>query len=85
MTVQEHRMFLNGNVAYEGDLEPMDRVCIAQIWAECLGGDIKYLKPQNRNEIARVLRKIPGWEKVRTNIRCGPHGRQKGYKRVSTI
>lgn len=85
MTVQERRMFLNGNVAYEGDLEPMDRVCIAQIWAECLGGDIKYLKPQNRNEIARVLRKIPGWEKVRTNIRCGPHGRQKGYKRVSTI
>nr|DAY11100.1 MAG TPA: virulence associated protein E [Caudoviricetes sp.] len=82
MTVQERRMFLNGNVAYEGDLEPMDRVCIAQIWAECLGGDIKYLKPQNRNEIARVLRKIPGWEKSKSTTRCGPYGIQKGFKRV---
>lgn len=82
MTVQERRMFLNGNAAYEGELEPMDRVCIAQIWAECLNGDIKYLKPQNRNEIARVLRKIPGWEKSKSTTRCGPYGIQKGFKRV---
>ena len=82
MTVQERRMFLNGNVAYEGDLEPMDRVCIAQIWAECLNGDIKYLKPQNRNEIARVLRKIPKWQKSKSTTRCGPYGIQKGFKRV---
>ena len=85
MTVQERRMFLNGNVAYGGELEPMDRVCIAQIWAECLNGDIKYQKPQNRNEIARVLRKIPGWEKVKSTTRCGPYGIQKGYKNVSTV
>lgn len=79
MSIQERRMFLNGNAAYEGELEPMDRVCIAQIWAECLGGDIKYLKPQNRNEIARVLRKIPGWRKSKSTTRCGPYGTQKGF------
>ena len=79
MGIQERRMFLNGNVAYEGELEPMDRVCIAQIWAECLGGDIKYLKPQNRNEIARVLKKIPGWQKSKSTTRCGPYGIQKGF------
>ena len=82
MSVQERRMFLNGNAAYEGELEPMDRVCIAQIWAECLNGDIKYLKPQNRNEIARVLRKIPKWQKSKSTTRCGPYGIQKGFKRV---
>jgi predicted P-loop ATPase len=82
MSTQERRMFLNGNVAYEGSLEPMDRVCIAQIWAECLGGDIKYLKPQNRNEIARVLRKIPGWQKSKSTTRCGPYGIQKGFVKM---
>lgn len=82
MSVQQRKMFLNGNAHTEGALVCMDRVCIAQIWVEALNGDLKHLKAQNKNEISGVLRKIRGWEKGKNSIRCGPYGVQKGYQRV---
>ena len=82
MSVQERRIFLNGGMGYEGELVPMERVCVAQIWTEVLNGDLKYIKTQNRSEIMRVLNSMSGWEKAKSTIRCGPYGVQKGFTRL---
>lgn len=84
LSIQQRRMFLNSNAQYEGELIPIDKVCAAEIWVEVLNGEIKYMKRQNSVEINSILSNIPGWEKVKTNLRCGPYGRQKGFRRMST-
>ena len=83
MDIGERRQYLNGNVRPESEekLEPIDRVCIMQIWVECLGGDQRYLKPQDRTKIRNIMNRVPGWEKIKTAARYGPYGVQKGFRR----
>jgi hypothetical protein len=83
MDIQERKMFLQGNIKPDAReaLSTIDKVCIMQIWVECLGGDQRYLKPQDRTKIRNVLSRIPGWEKVKTAARYGPYGVQKGFRR----
>ena len=85
MDLSERRMFLNGNTKTDEPLYPIDRVCIMQIWVECIGGDQRFLKPQDRAKIGNILSRVPGWERIKTNARFGPYGRQKGFKRVDTL
>lgn len=82
MDIQERRMFLNGNTNTDEPLYPIDKICIIEIWVECIGGDQRYLKPQDRAKIGNILARIKGWERIRTNARFGPYGQQKGFKRV---
>ena len=45
----------------------------------------RYLKKQDSEIINRILRRLSGWERMTTNARFGPYGRQRGYKKtVST-
>ena len=85
MSVQQRKIFLNGNITSDENLVPMDRVCLMQIWVEVLNGDPKHFKPQHKNEIIGVLRKMKEWEKGGNVMRCGPYGIQKGYKRKIDI
>lgn len=85
MSTQQRKMYLSGNAQTAGNLVPMDRVCLMQIWVEVLNGDPKHFKPQQRNEIAGVMKKIKGWKKVKSTVRCGPYGIQKGYTRKSAL
>lgn len=64
MSVQQRKIFLNGNITSDENLVPMDRVCLMQIWVEVLNGDPKHFKPQHKNEIVGVLRKMKDWEKA---------------------
>lgn len=84
MDIGERRQFINGNVRPDAHekLQPVDKVCITQIWVECLGGDPKYMKPQDRAKIGTILTKIPGWEKIKSTARFGPYGTQKGFRRT---
>ena len=79
MSVQERRMFTNGGMHYEGKLIPKDRVCIAEIYTVVLGGDLKYIRPQNRTDISNAMRRMPDWEKAKGVVRFGPLGLQKGW------
>jgi len=70
--------FGRGNV----DTEPRTRICAVEVWCECLGGDVKYMKRLDAIDINGVLSDIPGWDKYRG--RFGPYGPQKGFmKRLS--
>lgn len=66
----------------EGETVPRDRICAAEIWVECLGGDIKHMKRADTMEINAILANIPGWVRRRGAMRCGPYGVQKGYIRL---
>lgn len=87
MDISERRTFLNGNSALpsEKPLTKMRKVCAAEIWVECLSGDQKYMKKQDSEMINRILRRMDGWERIPTNARFGPYGRQKGYRRIAPI
>ena len=83
LDIRERRMFLQGNSVFNGEpLEPIDRVCIQQIWAECLGGDVKYMKPTDRARIGVIMSRMPGWERLKSTSRFGPYGIQKGFRKM---
>lgn len=82
----KRRMFWQGNLQIpEGvELVPREKVCTAEIWVECLGGESRYMKRSDSTEINNVLVSAKGWTRNKSMRRYGPYGRQKGFERVST-
>ena len=85
MDTQDRRMWLHGRKAPlpEGEelkLQPILYVSVRQIWEDCFGGDIRYLRPQDRQEIRRIMSKMPEWEYLKTPRKLGK-GSQRCYKR----
>lgn len=78
--IGERRLYWSGEFG-RVDVETVerDRICAAEIWVECLGGDIKYMKRGDSIEINGILADIPGWERHRTSSRFGCYGTQKGF------
>ena len=66
---------------YEGETVPRDRVCAAEIWVECFGGELKHLRRAEVMEINGILSRLPGWSRKPVAMRCGPYGLQKGFYR----
>lgn len=87
MDIPERKMFLNGSSKTDENfkLVPIDKVCILEIWVECIGGDQRFLKPQDRTKIGNILARIAGWERIKTSARFGPYGLQRGFKKASTV
>ena len=83
--IQSRRMFLNNNAKTDEPLRKLDKVCASEIWVECLNGDPRYMKKQDSENISRILSRVKGWEKIPSNARFGPYGRQKGYRRIAPI
>ena len=79
MDISSRRMFLQGNLKVEEPLHPIDKVCVVEIWVECLGGDQRYMKPQERSTIGIILKRMPGWKRIKSTARFGPYGIQKGF------
>ncbi|MGG0891674.1 VapE domain-containing protein [Cytobacillus horneckiae] len=62
----------------ETQVEVRDRVCAAEIWVECLGGDIRFMKRQDTMAINDILEQMEGWKKQKNPYRYGPYGLVKG-------
>lgn len=64
-----------------GAAETVERmkVCAAEVWCECFGGDIKYMKRADSIEINAILGALKGWKRHHSTQRFGPYGTQKGY------
>lgn len=84
LDVQKRRQFWNGNLKIPGEEELIerDKVCAVEIWTECFGGDIKYMKRADSVEINNILLTIKGWKRNKSVRRYGPYGTQKGFERV---
>ena len=84
MSLQERRMFWNGNMKLaEGtSLISREKVCAVEIWVECFGSDSKYMKRADSIEINNVLLCARGWKRNKNGRRYGPYGTQKGFERA---
>jgi predicted P-loop ATPase len=90
MDLFERRSFLTGHTEF-GAKVPLgvvrrDRVCIHEIWCECLGKDKANLKRQDSYEIAAILMRIGGWVKYSGNkqgqTRFPLYGNQTTFCRI---
>lgn len=65
---------------------PRCKVCAAEIWCECLGGDVRNMKRTDAIEINGILQRIPGWDKAGNAMRISAdYGVQKGFVRVKIL
>ena len=83
MTIYERRAFINKDElsAQEGTRK-RTYVTNAEIWCECFGSDLSFIKPHDSFTIASIMLQIPGWEKTQTQQRIPIYGKQRIYKRV---
>lgn len=78
--VSERRLYWSGEFGkVESETVERDRICAAEVWVECMHGDVKYMKRADSIEINGILANIKGWERHRTSSRFGPYGTQKGF------
>lgn len=86
MDLQKRRIFWSGNMSLPDGVElvPREKVCAAEIWAECFGSELKYMKRSDSTEINNILLSTKGWERIKTPRRFGVYGQQRGFERVAT-
>ena len=79
-TLGERRMYWSGEFE-RGTVEtvPRDRICALEVWCECLGGDVKFMKRSDALEINSILASIPGWKRQGSTFRFGYCGIQRGF------
>lgn len=79
----KRKMYWNGNLKGDaGELRIRDKVCAAEIWVECLGGDLRYMKRMDSMEINSILAGMSGWRRNRSKRRYGPYGILSGFERA---
>ena len=83
-SLMDRRQFLSGSLRLkEGEtLVDREKVCAAEVWQECLGGDLRYMKRSDSVEINAILGNLPGWKRNKNVRRYGLYGTQKGFERV---
>ena len=86
LDLQKRRIFWNGNMRLEDGVEliPREKVCAAEIWVECFGSELKYMKRSDSTEINNILLCLKGWERIKSTRRFGVYGQQRGFERVTT-
>lgn len=79
-SLSERRMYWSGEFA-RGNCETVarDRICALEVFCECLGGEVKFLRKTDAMEINGILSCIEGWERYRG--RFGWCDQQKGFKK----
>ena len=65
----------------EDNLVERDRITAAEIWVECLGSELKYMKQSDVREINGVLKNLEGWNHDSKVMKCGVYGLQRGFMR----
>ena len=62
-----------------------DKVCNAEIWAECFGRNPADMKPADSYAISALMLQVPGWCKSDKRLTLPLYGRQRGYERCKAI
>lgn len=87
MDPRDQRAFMAGTFKAMEDIELVERekVCVAEVWQVCFGGDIKYLKKRDSIEINNILTGIKGWVRNKNVRRYGSYGAQRGYEKSKVL
>ena len=79
--IDERRMFLNDLEAYDDKGVQRDRVCMAEIWCECLGKNKEDMSRYLTRDINDIMKGFENWEYKPTTANFGSYGKQKYYQR----
>ena len=90
MDLYERKSFLAGQSEFGTEMPvgkvKREKVCVLEIWCECLGKDQSNLKRLDSYEIIGILKRIGGWESYTGNkqgqTRFPIYGNQKTFCRV---
>lgn len=87
LDLSTQRSILNGSFQGldETKLVERDKVCLAEIWQLCFGGDMKLLRRRDSNELSNIMAAMPGWTRNKSRRRYGLYGTQRGYERSSIL
>ena len=81
-SLNERRLYWAGEFGRGSvDTVPRDRICALEVWCECLGGDVKFMKRSDALEINSILSSFPGWKRLKNDGRFGYCGKQRGFQR----
>lgn len=81
ISVRKEVMQGTGFEVDEADSVLRDKVCLAEIWVEMLGGDMTRFDFHSKKRIADAMNKIPWWVKGTTSRFGSSYGTQKCWKR----
>lgn len=78
----KRRMFWSRQL-HCGQIRLVDRqrVCAMEIWAECFGGDPRFIQRRDSAEINGIMAGLREWEREKTPGRHGAYGPQRGFKK----
>ena len=67
--------------ATQGEIQtvPRDRICAIEVWCELYNGNPKDFRQADAREINNILARMPGMERPKSTISCGPYGAQRGF------
>ena len=68
---------------FEAGTLTLDRVCVAQVYVEELGGKRSDIRSTAAREVRRVLTSLPGWTELSGLHRHPQYGPQRVFERVS--
>lgn len=85
VSLPNRRMFWAGGQKLEEGavLVPREKVCAAEIWAECFQSEIRFMKKTDSMEINTILSRIKGWKRNKDKRRYGPYGPRRGFERCT--
>jgi predicted P-loop ATPase len=83
-TLNERRLYWAAEYGNDNsETVERDRICAAEVWCECLGGDLKYMRRADALEINSILERLSGWKRLNTGYRFGSaYGHQRGFVRI---
>lgn len=87
LSPSEQKIFINGQFHSKEDVPLVERekVCLSELWEVCFGGDIKYMRRRESNELANIMAAVPGWKRNKGVRSYGAFGKQKGYEKINII
>jgi hypothetical protein len=81
-TINERKLYWSSEFGRDKvETVERDRICAAEVWSECLGGDLKFMRRRDSLEINSILAGIPYLKRHNSTCRSGPYGTQKGFVR----
>lgn len=83
-TLPQRRMYWSNEFGKDaGELMERDRICALEVWCECFGGDIRYMKKSDAREINDILSGIGELKRMEKTARFGvEYGVQRGYEKL---
>ena len=81
MGIDERRMYLNDVDRLNDKGERRTKVCMAEIWCECLGKNKEDMSRYLTRDINDIMKTFEEWTHKSTTSNFGIYGKQKYYKR----